>query len=411
MQENSVDHLFRHQSGKMVSILTRIFGLTHLETIEDAVQDTFVKASLSWREQKPNNPEAWLMRAAKNRVIDLLRKLSSEKDLYNKLETGTSAISIEKLFLDHEIEDSQLRMIFTACHPMLDIRDQIAFSLKLIAGFSQKEIASALLIKEETVKKRISRSRKKIIDSEIKFEFPLGKELPKRLNQVLKVLYLIFNEGFHSNKQDALIRKELCGEAIRMNKLLLNKDITRSGSSYALFALFCYQSARLDSRISENGELIDLKHQDRSLWHWPLIELGNNAMNKSLEMNDFGQYHLEAAIASEHLKAMSFEETDWKKILFWYQKYYVILPSDLTLLNMAIIKIELKDYENAWEDLSQINSEKLEQRKYLYYGTLAEYYIANKKNEEAIKYMNLSIQYCSNKKEKSFLKRKLLSWQ
>ena len=147
-----VDHLFRHQYGKMVSILTRIFGLSNIEIIEDAVQDTFTKAILKWRNQVPPNPEAWLTKAARNRAIDLLRQIKAEQTRFTKINSGASAIYLNDLFLDHEIEDSQLRMIFVACHPQLDSKEQIAFALKTISGFSTMEIAAALLTKEETIK-------------------------------------------------------------------------------------------------------------------------------------------------------------------------------------------------------------------------------------------------------------------
>lgn len=208
-----MDHLFRHHYGKMVSVLTRIFGLAHLETIEDAIQDTFIKALSAWRKQQPEYPEAWLTQAAKNRVLDIFRKLKSEKQRAHSFSSGMEARAINELFLDTEIKDSQLRMIFTACHPSLAPSEQIAFSLKTISGFSTREIASALLTKEETVKKRLSRARKTIKSRELSFEIPSGKELPKRTSSVLEVLYLIFNEGFHSNRTDILIRKELCSES------------------------------------------------------------------------------------------------------------------------------------------------------------------------------------------------------
>jgi RNA polymerase sigma factor (sigma-70 family) len=152
-EQKVVDHLFRHQYGKMVAILTRIFGLSNLETIEDAVQDTFVKAISSWRNQMPDNPEAWLTQAAKNRVLDLFRKLSAEKKSVSKMESGQNVMAINELFLDNEIEDSQLRMIFAACNPILNPRDQIAFALRTISGFSSKEIASSLLLRRNHQKK------------------------------------------------------------------------------------------------------------------------------------------------------------------------------------------------------------------------------------------------------------------
>ena len=255
-----LDHLFRHQYGKMVSILTRIFGLEHLETIEDAVQDTFIRAMVTWRNQLPENPEAWLTKAAKNRTIDLFRKLSAEKKRIPKIENGPATIALNELFLDNEIADSQLRMIFTACHPSLNPSEQIAFALKTVSGFSAKEIASALLIKEETIKKRLSRARKTIATQQIAFQIPQGNDLPERLSRVLEILYLIFNEGFHSNKKEILIRKDLCGEAIRLTKMLLTNPYTRQPATYALFALMCFHSARLDSKVNEKNEIIDLKN-------------------------------------------------------------------------------------------------------------------------------------------------------
>jgi RNA polymerase sigma factor (sigma-70 family) len=187
-----VDHLFRHQYGKMVAILTKYFGLSQLEIIEDAIQDTFIKAMMTWRNQKPDNPEAWLNKVAKNRTIDLLRKNQAELIRINQIENGQSAILADDIFLDHEIEDSQLRMIFTACHPKLDLKNQIAFALKTIAGFGTKEIASALLLKEETVKKRLVRAKKTIAEESISFEIPDKKNLPERLNGLLNVIYLTF---------------------------------------------------------------------------------------------------------------------------------------------------------------------------------------------------------------------------
>jgi len=172
METPLIDHLFRHQYGKMVSVLTRIFGLSHLEMIEDAVQDTFASALLKWRTKLPENPEAWLTLAAKNRAIDLLRKTKAEDNRIQHLQTGPSAMVLSDLFLDHEIEDSQLRMIFTACHPLLNPKDQMAFALKTVSGFNTREIASALLTKEESIKKRLSRARKDIQKHQITFDFP-----------------------------------------------------------------------------------------------------------------------------------------------------------------------------------------------------------------------------------------------
>lgn len=406
MESKFIDHLFRHHSGKMVSVLTRIFGLKHLDIIEDAVQDTFVKASISWRNQKPEYPEAWLTKAAKNRVLDIFRKLNTEKK-YISLTQGTNAIAINELFLSSEIEDAQLRMIFTACHPKLDTRDQISFALKTVSGFSIKEISSALLTKEDTIKKRLSRARKTIQQANFKFNIPQGKSLPLRLDSVMKVLYLIFNEGFHSNKKDILIREELCGEAMRLCKMLLKNPYTRSSSSYALFALMCFHSARLSSKVNSNNEILNLKHQDRSQWHFPLIELGNTMMNKAVINNPlFSRYHYEAAIASEHLKTSTFKNTNWSKILYWYKCLNELEPTPSHMLTMVVVCIQKKDYKTAKYYIDQLNPKDFEQRIYLYYGTLADYYYAIHNKKDAIVNIDLALQHVSNDLEKEYLEKR-----
>ncbi|MGC6432327.1 MAG: RNA polymerase sigma factor [Jejuia sp.] len=408
MDAKLIDHLFRHHSGKMVSILTRIFGLQHLDIIEDAVQDTFVKASLSWRKQQPDNPEAWLTAAAKNRVLDIFRKLKTEQKHLPNINHGTNTIAINELFLETEIEDAQLRMIFTACHPKLDPRDRISFALKTVSGFSIKEIASALLTKEETIKKRLSRARKAINASNIQFKIPQGKSLEDRLQSVMEVLYLIFNEGFHSNKKETLIRKELCTEALRLSQLLLKNTLTRTPDTYTLCALMCFHASRIESKTNADNEILDLKHQDRSLWHFPLIQLGNSMMYKAVETDEFSTYHYEAAIAAEHLKAKTFAQTDWKKILHWYQCLQTLQPMPSHLLTMAVICLQTKDHKLAKAYLSQLKPEDFEQRVYLYYGTLADFYNATSQTERALKYINLALDYVTNDLEKSHLENKRL---
>ncbi|MEL6562634.1 MAG: sigma-70 family RNA polymerase sigma factor [Bacteroidota bacterium] len=401
-----MDHLFRHHYGKMVSVLTRIFGLSNLELIEDAVQDTFIKALSAWRMNPPENPEAWLTKAAKNRVIDLFRKLQADQKRIPKLTSGPATHVINELFLDNEIEDSQLRMIFTACHPVLNPKDQIAFALKTISGFSTKEIASALLLKEETIKKRLMRARKSIAEKELSFEIPQGAELPKRLNRVLETLYLTFNEGFHSNRKDLLIRKELCGEAMRLCQLMRNNEYTRSHTVHALFALMCFHTARLDSKVGENQEIIDLKNQDRSKWYAPLIIMGNTAMNEAVTEEHYTSYHYEAAIASEHLISKSFEETNWDKILMWYERLIEIQPATITALNIAVVHIQRKDFAKADKLLVEMDPLDLEQRAYLYYGAWAELYTQQKVYDKAIKSLNEAIRLVNNDAEKSYLLKK-----
>ena len=403
MEHQVVDHLFRHQYGKMIAVLTNFFGLAHLELIEDAVQDTFVKATVQWRNEVPKNPEAWFIKAAKNRAIDLLRKIKAEKVRSDKLSHGAGSIHLNDLFLEHEIQDSQLRMIFVACHPELAREEQIAFALKTISGFSLKEIAAALLTKEETIKKRLSRARKKVAEKDISFEFPAKEKIAQRMQGVLKVIYLIFNEGFHSTKRETLVDQQLCVEALRLNQLLLEKEMLRSGSSYALFALLCFHAARLRSKISEEGQIIDLEHQDRSAWQFPFVVLGNDAMNWAVTYQDQSTYHWEAAIAAEHLKAPSFDQTDWSAILEFYKRLDELQPNEFNKLNKATVLLQIKAYQDAESMLNSIDDSKLNQREYLLWGCWADLYHKTGNKKQALTYLDKAIAQVNNKLEKSYL--------
>lgn len=403
MIENGIDHLFRHQYGKMVSILTRIFGLEHLETVEDAIQDTFIKALKAWRIKEPENPGAWLMQAAKNRVFDLIRKLSAEQKRLPLLDKGPSSIAINELFLNSEIADSQLRMIFTACHPSLQIGDQIAFALKTISGFSTHEIAGALLLKEDTVKKRLSRARKAIQKEEVNFAIPQGADLPLRLRTVLRVIYLIFNEGFHSGQQNQLIREELCGEALRLCRMLMDNSFTKAPDVYALFALFCFQAARLRSKINEQHEIISLELQDRSIWDKELIKLGHKSMHQAVETDDYSVYHYEAAIVAEHIGAKTYADTNWHRIYRWYVQLNQIQPSTFNQLNMAMAQLQRDELKDCYALLQSIDPASLEQRTYLYHGLLAEYYHKTGHNAQCILHLDKAISLVRNEAEKKHL--------
>ncbi|MDO6851961.1 sigma-70 family RNA polymerase sigma factor [Cellulophaga lytica] len=401
-----IDHLFRHQYGKMVSILIRIFGLKHIELIEDAVQDTFAKATVQWRKKVPDNAEAWFTTAAKNRVIDLLRKLDADKSRIEKLNYSASAIAFNNLFEKEEIQDSELRMIFTACHPKLDPKDQIAFALKTIGGFSSSEIATALLLKPETVKKRLTRAKQTILKRKLNFELPAKKQLQSRLHNVLEVVYLIFNEGFHSNHNKLLVRKELCGEALRLTKLILSKEQFRCGASYALFSLLCLNSSRLGAKVDENFNSIDLKNQDRSKWYLPLINLGVNALEKANEYPDFSTYHIEAAIVTEHIKAPTFEATNWKQILELYKQLEQHQENTIVSLSIAVVFIQLNEPQNAYLILQKLEPNALEQRSYLFYGVKAKYYHCVGNIDKAISYLNTAIESVPNFAEKTYLIKK-----
>lgn len=411
MPDQLIDHLFRHQFGKMVSILTKIFGFEHLETIEDAVQDTFIQAMKSWRSEIPDNPEAWLTAAAKHRVIDIFRAINAQKSRAEVVTNPISTLAIDEFFLPQEIEDSQLRMIFTACHPDLDPKEQIAFALRSVSGFSTKEIAAALLSQESTIKKRLQRARKMIAQNNLQFEIPSGVDLVDRINRVMEVVYLIFNEGFHSNKQEFVIRKELCGESLRLCKMLLARSELQIPPLYALFALLCFHSSRLESKVNDNNELINLADQDRATWYFPLIAIGNEAMNKAVELtNTFSSYHYEAAIAAEHLRAARFEDTNWKTIANWYEQLWKIQPNPHTKLSLAVSYLQLGDLQKAYLSILETSPKDLAHKAYLYHATLAEYYHLSSNKTNALASINTALELVTNKSESAFLQKKKESY-
>ena len=222
----AIDHLFRHESGKMVSVLSRLFGFKNLETAQDIVQDTLLQAMTTWSYSAvPDNPSAWLYRVAKNKAIDFLRREKKFRELspqYANLLQSEYSLSptVNNLFLENEIQDSQLRMMFACCHPLIPAESQIALTLKTLCGLSTGEIAGAFLTSEETIAKRLYRAKEKIKAGEIELIVPEGKELAEKLDVVLKSLYLLFNEGYNSSHPDNLIREDLCEEAMRLTRLL-----------------------------------------------------------------------------------------------------------------------------------------------------------------------------------------------
>jgi RNA polymerase sigma factor (sigma-70 family) len=405
-----VDHLFRHEAGKMVSVLTRIFGLKHIEIAEDIVQDTFLKALDEWSFHKiPENPPAWLYRVAKNRTIDIIRhqkyvaEYEQELNLLLKSE-WTLSHSLNNLFLDSEIEDSQLRMIFASCHPELPKESQIALTLKTLCGFSVGEISRALLTTDANINKRLFRAKQKLRDENLKFEIPAGKSLNERLDSVYKVIYLLFNEGYKASDSDTVIRKDLCAEAIRLCKLLAEHLAGNKPKTYALLALMCFHAARLDARLDDNGFIILLKEQDRTKWDKSLISKGYEYLNESSEGDELSEYHLEAGIAANHASASSFEDTDWDNVLKLYDMLVKIHPSPVTYLNRAIVIGQINGAKAAIAELDKIKN--LEEY-YLYHTTFAEFYSQLKQNPSALKHLNKALKLTKSKAEKKLIEDRI----
>lgn len=407
------DHLFRHESGKMVAVLTRIFGLTNIEMAEDIVQDAFMQALKEWSFKMPPNPSAWLMAVAKNKAIDIIRreryKENYAKESAAEMQTEYNSVPIiENLFMKNEIKDSQLRMIFACCHPALSYADQIAFTLKICSGFSIDEIAAALLTNKETIKKRIHRARKLIAEKNLKFDIPLGNDLKKRLDTVLHSIYLLFNEGYNSSNKSDLIRKDLCEEAIRLALMLTENEFISQPKCYALVALMTLLASRFESRLDENEEIILLEEQDRSKWSADLIQLGLRYLNQSSDGNEVSDYHIEAAIVAEHSIAKNFSETNWERILYLYDILKEINPSPVVLLNRAIVIGKIYGANQAIEEINFIHDiEKLASSNHLFSAVIGEMHKQNNNIPEAVKYFETALTLTNSNTEKKLIQKKI----
>lgn len=401
-----IDHLFRHQHGKMVSSLTRIFGTSNIELVEDVVQDTFQKATLYFRNNDiPENPEAWLRKVARNRAIDLLRQGKAKSNIEMTFASGPSTIAFDEVFSEHEVEDNQLRLLFTVCHPAIKLQDQIVFALKTFSGFSRKEISTSLLKSEESIKKSLARARKSIVEKEIKFEVPEKKDLINRLDQVHMVLYLLFNEGFHSSNKKTLVRKDLVAEALRLNGLLIERF--QNPDSKALMALMCFHSARLDSKITETQKLIKLKDQDRGLWNYALILKGHEYLTEAIKDDSYSRFHWEAAIAGEYVQSANFENTNWANLEIYYNNLIALIPSAFNKLNLCVILLQQNKSSSSEALFDSLNPNEMQGRIYLYSSVGSEIQAKLGYNAKALEFLNNALEQVENESEKELIKTKI----
>ena len=407
--QQTVDHLFRHESGKMVAVLSKLLGLQHLGHAHDIVQETLLQAMNTWGYKGiPENPVAWLYRVAKNKAIDLIRRdhaFRKASSAYGKLLDSAYTLypTVYNIFEEEEITDSQLRMIFACCHPSIPAESQIALALKTLCGLSVAEIAKAFLTGEETIAKRMYRAKERIKAEQIELELPPGHELPKRLDAVLNCLYLLFNEGYNSSHPDRLIREELCEEAMRLAYMMTQNPNTALPRTYAMLALFCFQASRFPARLDDRGNIILLKNQDRNLWYRPLIGKGFSFL-ETATVKETSIYHLEAGIAYLHAVAPSFAETDWRAIYYLYEVLQKQHPSPFVALNKAISAMYAKDPSAALTELLEITSLG---KYYLYHTALGEVYLALGYAAEARKAFETALTLTQSSAEQQLLSGKI----
>ncbi|HVR85959.1 MAG TPA: sigma-70 family RNA polymerase sigma factor [Planctomycetota bacterium] len=340
-----VDHLFRHEAGKMVATLVRILGLRNVDVAEDVVQDALLRALEVWKYRGvPENPSAWLFQAARNRAVDLLRR----RRLHD-LATRKLSHSLSSPVDDHGIRDDQLRMMSSCAHPSLPSEAQVTVILKFLCGFSVPEISQAFLTSEAAIEKRLARAKGTLRRSP--GPAPLDAS---RLDAIHQALYLLFSEGYHGSHPERSVREELCAEALRLGTLLADHPSTATPATFALLGLMCLHAARLPSRIDDAGSLILLEAQDRSRWSRPLIDQGFAFLNHSASGDELTAFHLEAGIAALHARAENFGETDWPGILKLYTHLYRLRPTPIVALNRAIALGRVDGPEPALRELENI---------------------------------------------------------
>lgn len=334
-----VDHLFRHQAGRIVSHLARLLGPSHLDLAEEAVQDAMLRALQTWPQQGvPDNPPGWLFRVARNAAIDALRRrrlLGDKTDAIISELSPAAAVPHDEPALEEQFRDDELRMIFMCCHPDIPRDASIALSLKTVGGFSVGEIARAFLADEAAIAQRLVRAKRQIRERRLTLDMPPAAERVERLHAVLAVIYLMFNEGYTSHQGESLIRQDLCFEALRLARLIASSSIATPRAD-ALVALIAFQAARLPARTNESGDLILLGQQDRRRWDDCLIGLGFHCFDKCIAGDDVSEYHIQAAIAATHARAPDAESIDWHMILTLYDQLIAINDSPVVALNRAV---------------------------------------------------------------------------
>jgi RNA polymerase sigma factor (sigma-70 family) len=407
------DHLFRREAGRMVATLTRIFGVHNLALAEDVVQDAFCRALEVWKLRGvPENPSAWLMATAKNRALDVLRRERTARTFAPELvrlldREWAVAPVVEEMFTAHVIQDDELRMMFSCCQHRLPEEAQVMLILHVLCGFSVSEVASAFVNSHAATEKRISRAKKVLAGSKRLFNISDDDDFSGRLPAVQRALYLLFNEGYHGASPGSTVRGELCREAIRLTKLLLEHATAATPATHALIALMNFNAARLPARADASGNLSSLFEQDRTLWDRDLVSEGLKHFELSASGVELTEYHVEAAIASVHATAARTEDTNWETIVELYDALIKIRPSPVVALNRAIAVAQLEGPRRGLEEIYAIENRDRLSTYPFYPAALGELKFRQQKHREAHEYFRTALALARNPMERHFLKQRL----
>jgi RNA polymerase sigma factor (sigma-70 family) len=393
------EHWFRHELGRLVSVLSRRFGVSRLELCEDAAQTALLRATQAWSSMLPDDPGAWLYRVAHNYVLDELRR--DRRD-----ERYLAEVHCE--YAQQEVQDDVLRLLFVCANPTIPPESQLVLALKTLCGFSTEEIALRLFQSEEAIHKRLQRARDRLREqAQLDNVESLQSIHPARVPSVHHMLYLLFNEGYSSAQPDRVIRGELCDEALRLALMLREEPAGALPETDALIALMCFHAARFDARVDGMGGLLLLEEQDPSRWDRQLIQRGLLHLGRSARGETLSRYHLEAGLAAEHCLAPSYAETNWAEIVRLYEVLERIAPSPLNVLNQAIALAEWKGPDAGLAALAAIEPPTWLLGYYLWDATLGELHRRRGDRQRALAHTKRALAAAPTNPEKALLERRL----
>lgn len=402
-----VAHLFRTEYGKLVSVLTKFLGIHRLQMAEDVVQETLLAAIEHWaKEGVPSVPTAWLLQVAKRKALNQVKR---ERFIAPEGQETEVIIADEPqgtIYLEGEVVDSQLRMIFTCCDPKLTKESQIALTLKTLCGFGVKEVARALLTSESTINKRLYRAKNTLRETRTAFQIPTGQALDHRLDAVMITLYLLFNEGYNSSTGSLAIKKDLCLEAMQLMQLLLQHYETNK-KLFALMALMCFHTARFEARIGTAEAIVLFQDQDRSKWNKALIAKGIAYLQKASESMELSAYHIEACIAAEHCMATSFETTQWKELYQYYELLWAVQPNPIIKLNLAIVQSKIKGYAASLDALKLLEQDAALKYYHLLPATQGIFLLKMDRRTEALTYLKKALTLKPSISEQAYIQQRI----
>ncbi|GAA4173440.1 RNA polymerase sigma factor [Sphingobacterium ginsenosidimutans] len=405
MESNFLKQLFQQEFTKIVAVISKGFGLQYIEIAEDIVSETFLLATESWQTKGlPPNPTAWLYTVAKKKTLSYFRRNKIFEDkVIPEIHQKQIAVdhSDEFSFTQENIKDSQLKMLFAICTPAIASEAQIGLALRILCGFGIEEIAEAFLSNKETINKRLFRAKEKLRTEKIQLELPSEKEIVQRLDNVLHIIYLLFNEGYYSKTQNQILRKDLCIEALRLALMLSAYEKTNVPKTHALIALICFHSSRFDARHSTDGEFILYEQQNEKLWNQELINQGIYFLNQSADGDQLTSYHIEAKIAQCHCTKADTAEK-WGEILQLYDRLLLVNYSPGAVLNRTFALYKAKGAKMALVEAKKLNLSD----NHFYFALLGELY-KDIDRQKAIANFQRAQALAKNAQEQETIQRKI----